>query len=381
MTQRRRRRIALRTNYPPDLRSFGSGVETAAAGLLEGLQAHTGEFEVHLVAVPRGLARDHRVEVGGIQFHFLALPGHPLARPRLPLRVRRAMREIARLEPDLVHCQDNLALGVAAVRSGRAGLFTMHGVKRHEAGKRAGWERASAYADALLEPYVHAHFRDFICISGYAARVLRQSTGRRIRAHAIPNPIRSTFFAIAREPDADPLLLFVGVLDPLKRPLDLIRAHNALRASYPGLRLVLCGEGEPGYVARLRREAGPGIQFAGRQDAAQLAGWLGRATALVLPSAQENAPMTIGEAMAAGVPVVATSVGGVPEMVADGETGFCYDAGDVPALIGRLAHLLRDRPAAEALGRQGRCRARELYAPARVAERTVEVYRAIMGGC
>ena len=332
------------------------------------------EFDIHFVGVPKGLSANQHLESDGFHFHFLSLPQHPLARPRLPLRVERARRELQRLAPTLVHCQDNLALAVATVRSGLPSLFTVHGVKRHEASKRAGWERVGAYADAALEPYVYNRFRHFICISDYTRRVL----GARGDSYAIPNPVRGRFFSIERAISPHPLLLFVGVLDSLKRPLDLILAHRALVERYPTLEVVFCGEiPDRAYAARLHSLAGPGVRFVGRQDQAQLADWLSRATALVLPSSQENAPITIGEAMAAGLPVVATRVGGVTEMVHDGETGICYDVG-IPALTAGLETLVACASRAQAMGERGRVRALRDYTPAAVAARTAAVYRELI---
>jgi glycosyltransferase involved in cell wall biosynthesis len=98
------------------------------------------------------------------------------------------------------------------------------------------------------------------------------------------------------------------------------------------------------------------------------------ASLFVLPSAQETSPMVIAEAMAAGVPVVATRVGGVPYLVEDGATGFLVDVGDIDALARRIASLIADDDVRGAVGGAARSRARERYRPVDVAARVRAVY-------
>jgi glycosyltransferase involved in cell wall biosynthesis len=121
-----------------------------------------------------------------------------------------------------------------------------------------------------------------------------------------------------------------------------------------------------------------GVTFAGCVDRAKIATMLQIASMLVLPSAQENAPMAIAEAMAAGTPVLATSVGGVPEMVRNGDTGFLYQPGDIAALVEHAGRLLRDPVLRTEFGRRAYRLARERYAPSAVASATVNVYRGLL---
>jgi glycosyltransferase involved in cell wall biosynthesis len=95
---------------------------------------------------------------------------------------------------------------------------------------------------------------------------------------------------------------------------------------------------------------------------------------LVLASQQETSPMVIAEAMASGVPVVATRVGGIPYLVDDGRTGFLVGVGDVDALTARLSELLGDDAKRRAFGEAARARAAERFKPAAVAARVRDVY-------
>ena len=372
-------RIALLSNYPADHATCVGGVETATMGLLEGLQAFQGEFSFHVVTMPSSLRTARSERRDGFQFHFLSAPKAPWARPSLPFRTARAFRELRGIAPDLVHCQDNMALALASILSRRPRLFTVHGVKRHEAGRRTGREAWGARADSMLEPFVYRHFDRFVAISEYA----RDTVGSTDRSALIPNPVRSLFFEAHARRRPRPLLVFAGVLAPLKRPADLIAAYAQVVREVPELELVICGSVEDErYALGLRQQvADHGLQrvtFRGQTDQHEMAELLAQATALVLPSAQENAPMVIAEAMAVGVPVIASRVGGVPSLVKDDHTGWLYPAGSVIELTDRLGRLLAAPALVERFGTAARAIAEQHFHPRRVAAATVDLYREML---
>ena len=137
------------------------------------------------------------------------------------------------------------------------------------------------------------------------------------------------------EPAAGPVVGFIGRLEPRKAPLDFVRAAPAITAGAPGARIVLVGEDpyglDPGYAAEVERAA--------REAGVERYGWVDNAPGvmrhldvLVLPSRQEPFGTVLSEAMAVGTPVVATRVGGLPEVVEDGVTGRLVGPGDPAAL-------------------------------------------------
>jgi glycosyltransferase involved in cell wall biosynthesis len=227
---------------------------------------------------------------------------------------------------------------------------------------------------------VHAHFPAFICISTYADEVV----GGRGAIFSIPNAVESRFFHAQTQPADAQRVLYLGVLAPLKRPLDLLLAHAALRRELPELETVFCGRVEDtGYATSMRRVVAErgigGIQFLEPSNRARAAELLGQSAVVVLPSAQENAPMVLAEAMAMGVPVVATSVGGIPDLVSHGETGLLYPPGDVDALTGCLRQLLMDPAFRIRLGNAARERAQRRFMPAAVGEATAAAYQHLLG--
>jgi glycosyltransferase involved in cell wall biosynthesis len=381
--KRKRRIVALLTNYPSDHYRFTGGVETATAALLEGLEKYQSEYEFHVVSLSKSSSKDVHEQRNGFSFHFLGIPRYRWLRPRLPFRVVKAYRVLKRIEPDLIHCQGNIALAVAAILSGYRRIFTAHGLLKDEAHKRTGWEFWSSSVEALIEKYVHRHFDAYIFNSSYAAGVI----GEKRSAFNIPNPVRSLFFDIHidRTSERKPYFLFVGAQAPLKRPMDLLLAHAELRRQIRCLETIFCGEMEDaGYVRSMQKMIAQrkiqGARFLGHVSQEGLVDLLKGAVALVLPSAQENSPMVIAEAMAVGVPVLATRVGGIPEMVAHGHTGLLFNSGDVSELVDCLKRLLADTSLQHQLGKNAKEVARSIYSPMQVAERTSRIYRQFLDG-
>jgi len=172
----------------------------------------------------------------------------------------------------------------------------------------------------------------------------------------------------------------VGALSQHKGHVHLVRVVAALAADLPALHLALLGEGDlTGEILDEARGLGVGdrVHLAGfRDDVTQ-------ATAAfdlsVLPSISgEGSPAAIKEAMAAGVPVVASDIGGVREILTDGREGLIVPPGDEAAMEAAFRRLAGDPDLRRALGEAGRIRARE-YSMERMVERTEEVYIRLRG--
>ena len=88
--------------------------------------------------------------------------------------------------------------------------------------------------------------------------------------------------------------------------------------------------------------------------------------------------MVVAEAMAAGTPVIATRVGGIPEMIDHGRSGYLFEPGDVGALTSQLRFLLENPEAAQKMGQEAAAAAREQNSPERVGRQTVSLYRQLL---
>jgi len=165
-------------------------------------------------------------------------------------------------------------------------------------------------------------------------------------------------------------ILFVGRLDPVKRVSALIRAFGPLAQAHPATDLVIVGEGpDRRALERLAAESAPGrVRFTGWVEGASgLAPLYNAAECLVLPSLREGFPTVVGEAMACGTPVLASRVGGVGELVIEGETGWLLPPGDDHALGAGLASVLLHPERVASLRPRARQVAEARVAPAVVA--------------
>ncbi len=138
--------------------------------------------------------------------------------------------------------------------------------------------------------------------------------------------------------------------------------------SHSGPRLLIAGDGDHRAALEAAAAGLSGIEFLGRCDSARIRRLLGGAAALVVPSTYEGMPLVVLEAMAAGVPVVASRVSGIPEVVVDGVTGWLVPPEDPAALALALAEVLADPAAARRRGEAGRRRVEERFRPGHAAE-------------
>ncbi len=168
--------------------------------------------------------------------------------------------------------------------------------------------------------------------------------------------------------------LFVGRLRIRKGVEVLLHALSDMPAARD-LELLIVGDGEHGQFLRelaVRRRLGDRVRFIGRRSAAEVRGLLADARALVVPSIYEGMPLVILEAMEAGVPVIASAVSGIPEVVVDGETGWLVPPEDADRLVEALTAAHTDPAEAKRRGEAGRRRLDELYRPEAAASTWIE---------
>ena len=182
-----------------------------------------------------------------------------------------------------------------------------------------------------------------------------------------------------------PLALCAARLDPQKDHQTLLRAWKLVVERAPSARLLLVGDTQLGgnaYVDGLKRLAAvlgiaDAIVFAGvRDDVSDL---MAACDVFVLSSRWEGLGLVFLEAMRAGRPVVATRVGGIPEVVIDNETGYLVDVGDSAALASRLIELFEDRETAKTMGKRGRERFEHRFAADQMLGKISALYAKLIG--
>jgi glycosyltransferase involved in cell wall biosynthesis len=165
----------------------------------------------------------------------------------------------------------------------------------------------------------------------------------------------------------------------VKRTDDVLTAVGLLRARGVDAALLMVGDG-PDRDHVEERASQLGIVrhcfFLGYQE--DVAGWYQAFDAMILPSANEGTPVVVIEALAAGCPVVATGVGGVPDVVREGVDGFLVPVGDTEALSERLERLARDPGLRARMGQAGRASVPGRYAVERLVDDVDRLYRSLL---
>lgn len=162
-------------------------------------------------------------------------------------------------------------------------------------------------------------------------------------------------------------ILYAGVLTPLKGVHHLIAAFGEVAGEFPGAELILIGRAQnESYAADLKRQAeraglNERVRFLDPLPQAVLALSMKRAVVLVLPSFSEGLGRVVIEAMAAAKPVIGSDVGGIPELVEDGVTGFLVPAGDERLLAEKLRWILKNPDEAQRMGRRAREFAQQFF--------------------
>lgn len=261
-----------------------------------------------------------------------------------------------------------LALGTVLLRLAQRRVALLH---VHSAAYGSFWRKSAlcALALAFRVPYVvHLHdgrLADFYrqgcnrlakawlrAVLRKAARVVVLSPHwgevvRRIepaaRTTVIGNPVRVPAVVPPLERRSRQVL-FLGWLQEAKGVLDLVRAMPLVLRAVPGASFVLAGSGETDSIARLARSLGVehALRMPGWVDGAEKEELLRRAEVFVLPSYYEGLPVGLLEAMACGVPVIATRVGGIPDVIEDRVNGLLVEPGEPQALARALVAVLTD---------------------------------------
>ncbi|VVQ02138.1 D-inositol-3-phosphate glycosyltransferase [Pseudomonas fluorescens] len=170
-----------------------------------------------------------------------------------------------------------------------------------------------------------------------------------------------------------PTVLFLGRLSSNKGTGELIAAMREVTQRIPNSILELGGDGD---IETYRQQASdlPNIRFLGWVDDAGRQAALARATVYCLPSWNEGLPMSVLEAMSAGLPVISTPVGGIPEAVTEGVTGLLVKPGDTKGLATAICKILLNPAIASAMGSKGQNRHRERFSADSMGRNCLEVY-------
>jgi glycosyltransferase involved in cell wall biosynthesis len=370
--------------------------------------------EIHVISCLRSPLPSPEKLAENIWFHPVVVPRWGWLRSGYAGCAWEVRRKLETILPDIVHAQGTERdCAIAGALSGFRNILTIHGNLRsirERIGLRPGspmW--LQSYLEQLVIPRFHAH----ICISNYSAALLPRSVKHK---WVIPNAVNSSFFEIAERrekpeagspkseaasPPSDlpspishlrsptfppsafrfqtspPLLLVPAAIEPWKNQVFFLKAIDSVAEDIP-IQILFVGADRGGAYSdifhRMVAER-PWCRYGGMLGRGELIQEMLSATMLVLPSIEENCPMVILEAMAAGVPVAASNAGGIPDLVHDGKNGLLFDPNNAGSIAGAVRRLLTRPSLLKQVATTARINAEEKYHPMAIASQHVEIYK------
>ena len=359
-----------------------------------------GGMKEHVLVLARGLiARGNAVEIAapatsdiaeaarasGLTVHDVGLVGplHPVADPRAIAQLARIIRAG---DFDVVHAHGFKAGFVGRLAAWRAGgrpvVVTVHNhvLSRTDTSPAARWRYRA------VERALSGLVSRYIAVSDSIARELTVAFGLPAeKVVTVHNGIETAPFLAPHDrvaaraalgiPEGAPVVGLAARCSAQKGLRHLVAATPELVSRLPDIRVVIGGSGP--LEGRLREQSvalGVADAIVWPGHIADMPRFLAALDVYVSPAETEAFGLALIEAGAAGVPVVATRVGGVPEVVLDGDTGLLVAAGDAHALAAAVLALLGDAKTASRLAAAGRTRAVNAFSPERMVDATLAVY-------
>ncbi|TYP57817.1 glycosyltransferase family 4 protein [Thermosediminibacter litoriperuensis] len=295
--------------------------------------------------------------------------------------VRELLRIIAREKIDLVHTHASLSGRIAGRLSGCRVILTRHWM---------GQKNEMGFVRRLINRIVYRLLTDRVIAVSRAVKVSLIDIGapagiiktvyNGIQLPAYSGELESTIRQELGIPENTPLIGIVARLVPEKGHEFAIRAMPGILERFPGARLILVGDGpHKGYLEDLceKLQVKDKVIFLGfRKDVENVAGAF---DVVLMPSVNEALGLALLETMALGKPVIASEVGGIPEVIKNGYNGILVPPGNVEVLTEKVIELLCWEELRRSLGREAKDTIYRKFTARIMAEKTMEVYDEIIG--
>jgi N-acetyl-alpha-D-glucosaminyl L-malate synthase BshA len=363
----------------------GSGIVATELGLELAMRGH----EVHFITYANPIRLD--ATIPRIHYHEVEVSNYPLFQyPPYCLALASRMADVAQsYDLDLLHVHYAIPHSIAAMlarqmlgrQKGRRRLpfiTTLHGTDITLVGMDPSYFAITKFSieesdgvTAISED-LRRHTVDVFGVEE-EIRVIHNFVNCTTYA---PDPERRGIERFA--PEGEKLLIHLSNFRPVKRVLDCVRVLAEVR-KHVNARLLMVGDGpERGPAEHLAAELGVSrhVEFVGKQNGVERL--IRLADAILMPSEMESFGLAALEAMACGVPAVATRVGGVPELITDGEDGFLEAVGDVAGMSEKAVRLLTDEGLRARMGAAARLTATTRFCTDRIIPQYESYYSRVM---
>jgi N-acetyl-alpha-D-glucosaminyl L-malate synthase BshA len=365
----------------------GSGVVGAELGLELARRGHSVHFISYAPPMRLGNAPRERV-----QFHAVDMLSYPLFEypPYTDALAAKLYKTAVEFELDLLHVHYAIPHAISAylaremLRRSRylPVITTLHGTDITLVGRDPSFLPITRFGIEASDAVT--------AISHYLRDATRETFHTERHIEVIYNFIDADYYerrpneSLRRSlaPNGESIMLHISTFRPVKRITDCIEVLARVQAgSKVRARLVMCGDGPERKEAEalaMRLGVSDQVEFVGKQPQSQIRDYLSVADLLLLPSQSESFGLVALEAMACRVPVIATRVGGVPEVVEDGGSGYLFDVGDVDAMAEAALRIISDDRERERLSHRGREIATSRFTTEKIIPQYESLYRAVL---
>lgn len=355
----------------------GSGIVATELGLELAARGH----EVHFITYANPIRLD--TSVAGVHYHEVEVASYPLFQyPPYTLALASRMAEVAeRYELDVLHVHYAIPHSISAYLA--RGILASRGIRIPIATTLHGTDITLVGTDRsyfLITKFAIEQSDGITAVSRNLAERMKEVFDIRKDVRVIYNSVNLERYQPVPHQNPEPVLVHVSNFRPVKRVLDCIRVLAKVRERAPA-RLWMVGDGpERGPAERLAQELGvaEAVDFPGkRSDIAHL---VASADLLLMPSELEAFGLVALEAMASGVPVVATDVGGIPEVITNGRDGYLCAVGDIDAMAAHTLELLESPNLHRAFAARGRETAVSRFSAETIIPQYEQFYRDLING-
>lgn len=376
--------------YPLDSNCIRGGVESSVFGLTNALALN---HEVDVFDIPRIDGKDIGERVGNIQIHRYL--NHGTHNQDAVQRVDEILRDIIALHPDIVHVHGTGEISAIVYRAlkdyGIKVLLTIHGLlhveKKNQLRKKLSLKHLyQYYHQSRIEFEAIANAVTAIVDTEYVAIQLRdlfkqKKITKLPQMHIIPQGINAEYLTLDNQCSAQ-TILSVGAISERKGHLYLIKAFEIICAKHPQAKLCIAGTLADNryyqllqdYISKSPYEKQIELKVNLPQE--EIFKLYQQSTLFALHSQEESQGIVFAEAMAVGLPVVATKVGGVPYVVKNNTTGLLSEYGDVTSFANNIITLLDDRDVYDAFESAAKKEALN-YTWQNIAKQVVQLYKEI----
>jgi glycosyltransferase involved in cell wall biosynthesis len=347
--------------------------------------------ELHIITQCPNVARTQSIEKFGIHFHVVkhSLPftskGFPWYFPVDKLSAyfsfsKSALKIINQVKPDVLHVHGTEgAYCFPALKTNIPSIISIQGIME----EYMKIEPSNiGYLRVLLERYAVKKGRYFGCRTNFDSAFVKR-TNKKAVVYDLPEAMNPVFFQQQWKPGPGLTLLFVGYVTKRKGIEDLIHALYKLKIIFPEVKLKIIGSGTRKNLAIVngliqKFDLNSNVIWLWHRSPNEIALELSAASLFVLPTLMDNSPNCLAEAMAVGVPSIATRVGGIPSMVIDYKDGMLFEKHDIDKLVELVQMLATNTRLCSTLSKNAKAKALERHYPPNVADKYLKVYEQLI---